>query len=50
MHRWTEGWATFGPTEESYQIFYNPDVHKVQTREVIPDGASLAVSIDWPIL
>lgn len=50
LHCWTEGWAADDPASGSYQIFYNPVVHEVQTREVIPDGASLAVSLQWPIV
>lgn len=49
LHCWTEGWAADDPASGSYQIFYNPVAHEVQTREVIPDGASLAVSLNWPI-
>ncbi|MFF2493260.1 hypothetical protein [Agromyces sp. NPDC058064] len=48
MHRWTEAWATFGPDFESYQIYYNPFEHEIRTRDLIPAGASLAVSMDWP--
>lgn len=55
LYCWTFGWNTFYADDgigdgEAFQIFYNPAVHKVQTRSLIPAGASLAVSLGWPTL
>ena len=48
---WTQGWDTFSPTNESFQIYYNWETaHEFQTREVIPEGASLAFSVPWMLL